>query len=187
MDNFLQILFFLFIIFSFIAPLFKKKPDEGNKKKPRPQSQDYRDKPEPAANKNGGEDFDIMQEIQGMFDLPERPAAKPEPVEIKKTEFPVEQEESPYETKEWREALKTEHTENMEWHRKTTAADFEKEKAKIEEESKRFQKLLDEAKKPASVRLQRIRKSLSNPETFKEYYIISEILGKPRAYKRQVR
>ncbi|HKJ81156.1 MAG TPA: hypothetical protein VJ954_03985 [Ignavibacteriaceae bacterium] len=183
MDNFLQILFFLFIIFSFIAPLFKKKKEQGQKQQTKAQNQNNPERQRAKAElKKEMEEYDILNEIQGLFKPPEE-IKKPAETQTYEQSY----KESPYETPEWEKALKTEHTINDEWHRATTEADFNKESAVIDIEAKRIQKLIDDKNKPVNVRLGELRKSIRNPETLKQYFLISEIIGKPRAVKRQVR
>jgi len=191
MDNFLQILFFLFIIFSFIAPLFKKKKEQEQQTKAQDQNNPERQRAK-AELKKEMEEYDILNEIQGLFKPPEevkKPAEKQTYAQSYEESPAVTQpyEESSYETPEWEKALKTEHTVNDEWHRATTEADFNKESAVIDKEAKRIQKLIDDRNKPVNVRLGELRKSIRNPETLKQYFLISEIIGKPRAVKRQIR
>ncbi len=179
MDNFLQILFFLFIIFSFIAPLFKKKKEQQTKAQDQKNPEKQKAK---AELKKEMEEYDILNEIQGLFKPPEE---KKIPAETQP--YAQSYEDTPYETPEWEKALKTEHTVNDEWHRPTTEADYAKESALLDEEAKRIQKFIDDRNKPVNVRLGELRKSIKNPETLKQYFLISEILGKPRAYNKTVK
>ncbi|HKI79924.1 MAG TPA: hypothetical protein VKA26_15385 [Ignavibacteriaceae bacterium] len=180
MDNFFQIIFILFLIISFVAPLFKKKPEQQNGKAQKPKDS-VNNRTGSESNRSKAEN-DILKEIESIFKTSEEIKKPVEDIEDKQT-----YQDSPYETPEWEKALKTEHTINDEWHRPTTEADFEKESTLITEEANRIQKLIDARNRPVNIRLGVLRKSLKNPETLKEYILMSEILGKPRAFHRHVR
>lgn len=183
MDNFFQILFILFIILSFLAPLFKKKPGEQQKKRQQQPVDDdsnsstsYPSYSTSTTSERDKVNYDILQEIEGMFNKPA------ETTPVTETSVNEEKEVEHYKTSEWHEPSKSEATIDDEWHRPTTLADYEKEKEFMDEKAKEFEKLLNK-KKEVNIVARNIRNSITNPETLKEYIVISEILGKPRGFE----
>ena len=83
MDNFFELIFILFIIFSFLAPLFKKKPEEQQKKRQQQPDDNLNSSgtksSHPISSKNDNDEYDILQEIEGIFNKPPetKPVAEP--------------------------------------------------------------------------------------------------------------
>ncbi len=185
MDNFFQILFLLFIIFSFLAPLFKKKPEEQQRKKTQPPDDNTNSsgaKPS-YSPKVGNEDYDILSEIEGMFNsqrgFPKTSEVKiPDESEVNNRKKEIQYETSPSESDI------TEHSIDEEWHRPTTEADYARETAIIEEEAKRFEKMLNEKKEDVNRIREKIKETIKTPESLKEYFVISEILGTPKGFEK---
>lgn len=183
MDNFFQVLFILFIIFSFLAPLFKKKPEEQQKKRQQQAADDNSNSStsQPSYSTPSERDkvnYDILKEIEGMFNQP----AESTPVEKQTVSETAETEEENYKSPEWHEPSKSEGSLDKEWHRPTTLVDYEKEKEFMDEKAKEFEKLLNK-KKEVNIVARNIRNLIRNPETLKEYIVISEILGKPKGFE----
>jgi hypothetical protein len=180
MDNFFELLFILFLIFSFLVPLFKKKnPQEQQKTRPPQRDENARpptNTPTYSSSNNSNEEYDIIKEVEGMFN--NSPEAKP----VEELKVNEEAEESSYESNEWHEPSKSENKVDDEWHRPTTLADFNKEEALMDEKAKAFEQLINEKKK-VYLWGNKIRTSIKNQEMLKEYFIISEILGKPKGFE----
>jgi hypothetical protein len=180
MDNFFELLFILFLIFSFLAPLFKKKNPQEQQKTRRPQRDENErlpmNAPDYSSSNNSNEEYDILKEVEGMFNK----NAEPKPEEDSTVN--EEAEEVSYESPEWHEPSKSENKIDDEWHRPTTLADFNKEEALMDEKAKAFEQLINEKKKVYLLG-NKIRTAIKNQETLKEYFIISEILGKPKGFE----
>lgn len=182
MDNFFELIFILFLIFSFLAPLFKKKPEEQQNKRPqRPEDDNLNSstsKPSTTTSERDEVNYDIMREIEGMFNKPVETETTEEPTESVTTET----EEENYKEPEWHEPSKSEASLDKEWHSLTTAADYEKEKEVMDAKTKEFQKLLNK-KVEINMVAMNIRNSIKNSETLKEYFVISEIIGQPKGFE----
>ena len=180
MDNFFELIFILFIIFSFLAPLFKKKPEEQQKRRPQQpvddDSNQSTNQPSYSASSERDEvSYDILKEIEGMFNQP----AEAVPVEEQTVSETTETEDENYKSPEWHEPSKSEESIDKEWHRHTTSVDYEKEKELMDEKTKEFEKLLNK-KEEVNIVARDIRNSIRDTETLKEYFVISEIIGTPR-------
>jgi hypothetical protein len=185
MDNFFEVLFILFLIFSFLAPLFKKKP-ESNKpaRKEEPPDSNYQTDSQAVNSyeEKGQEDYDILREIEGMFN---KNAESRTPVEKETTvmqQASEADENAGLVTPEEKNLQKEEHTEQTEWHRLTDKTDYSREDALLLEEAERFEKYLNPNKEINTVK-QNILATIKNPESLKEYFVISEILGKPKGFE----
>ncbi len=198
MDDYFQYLFFLFIIISLLSSFFKKKNKPENKpERPLP------DPPAKPQRSSQQEDYDIMKEIEKMFKpqspQPEKQQARTS-IEEKKYK-PSEHTEDP----EWHEETQSEHTSTLSEHTATLSEhtttlsehrlenwDDKRKKAevkyrktlngKIVREAEMFEKNLAKKSQVVDVRKNLIKK-LKQPSTLKEYVIISEILGKPKAFQ----
>ena len=185
MDNFFELLFILFLIFSFLAPLFKKKT-ENNKpaEKKGPQDNNYQTDSQTTNSyeEKDQEDYDILREIEGMFNK-NAESRIPEEKEMTVTQQPTEADENAgLVTPEEKNLQKEEHTEQTEWHRLTDKTDYSREDALLQEEAERFEKYLNPNKEINFVK-QNILATIRNPESLKEYFVISEILGKPKGFE----
>jgi hypothetical protein len=185
MDNFFELLFILFLIFSFLAPLFKKKTESDKPvRKEEPPDNNYQTDSQ-AANtyeEKGQEDYDILREIEGMFN---KNTELKTPVEKETTVMQQASEADENEglvTPEEKNLQKEEHTEQTEWHRLTDKTDYSREDALLQEEAERFEKYLNPNKETNIVK-QNILATIKNPESLKEYFVISEILGKPKGFE----
>ena len=64
------------------------------------------------------------------------------------------------------------------------AEERKKVNSKIEEEAKSFEKFLNQEEKLDSIILKTTKERLKHPQSLKEFIVISEILGKPKALRR---
>ena len=131
------------------------------------------------------DDYDILREIENMFKTgPERESGIPGRPVPTGAESGRDKNIKGFPPKEsvW---TKSEHEKTRSEH---MYQEFVKEPVKIdsktEEQAKRFQALLErktaEQKTSVNVLIQKIK----NPATFREYILVSEILGKPKAFRR---
>ena len=175
MDDYFQYLFFLFIIISLLSSFFKKKPEnKTGSSTSKPPS-----RPMPSSSK---EEYDILNEIENMFKTQSpQPQKQPENIPVSEKEYrPSEHTEDP----EWHKETQSEHRmENWEEKTKRTEAKVRQNlNEKILREAEMFEKNL--VKKTGVVDLRKnLIKKLKQPSTLKEYVIISEIIGKPKAFQ----
>lgn len=183
MDNFFEILIYLIIIISFLSSFFKKKEPEqkrgGNQPLPKSEPSDYTDatietKPE--------ESYDILKEIENIF---KENMGVPVPKTERENKTVIQQKEE--------EKIQDAFDRNYDKEdvRRVSA---ESRAIKSRDNSKRLdEKTLREAEKFEELlksqsefkkRKHPIIDKLHNPQSLKEYVLISEILGKPVAYKR---
>ena len=174
MDNLINILVAAIIIYSFLSPLFKKKKGDAGSSSSRgsnPQN--------PAAKRRPSyqnRDLDIFTEIEEMMNR-----GKTQPVETvpqKEEVVPKNSDEhqatpSEHRLEDWKQDLKSTH-----------------QKLKISEDE-RLNLERDLEKKFTSQRkvyynptFARVRSSFLNKADFRNGFIISEILGKPKALRR---
>lgn len=176
MDNIIELLVFLFVIYSILAPLFgKKKQKKTTRQIPTDYSGDVR-------NKKTSPDIsttDILEDFLGF--------------KIPKTEdhFPVPQ--------------SSQTKDDLELTRKNYERDLEIKYSNLEAETKNFDTLYDKDKfielsKPQItskaileyyekernllIRANEIKNKLTVADTLKDYILISEILNKPKALRR---
>jgi hypothetical protein len=191
MDDYFQYLFFLFIIISLLSSFFKKKNKPENKPE-----RSLPDPPSKLQRSSQQEDYDIMKEIENMFKPQSpQPEKQPERTSIEEKRYkPSEHTEDP----EWHEETTSEHASTLSEHAATLSEhrlenwDDKRKKAKtsnrqtlnekILKEAEKFEKSLTKKTQVVDVRRNLIKK-LKQPSTLKEYVIISEILGKPKAFQ----
>jgi hypothetical protein len=183
MDNFFEILIYLIIIISFLSSFFKKKEQEqkrgNNQPLPKSEPSDYTDTKMETKTE---ESYDILKEIENIFkENMGVPASKPE----RENKTVIQQKED----EKFQDAF--ERNYDKEDVRRVSA---ESRAIKLRDDSKKLdEKTLREAEKFEELLKSQseFRKSrhpivdkLHNPQSLKEYVLISEILGKPVAYKR---
>ena len=192
MDNIFEYLIYGFIIISFISSFFKKKkplpkvpPDQTTPQRTGMTKNKIVDIPPSQVRK--AEEYDILKEIEGFFNV-----GQP-----KQSESKVHTDKKIYEGAENREKYipvpeKSFHTTTSSEHIFYNSSDIkkieQKKKKKLSPIIEKQASAYDESlirKDSASVGIIRnINKRLKNPTTLKEYIIISEIIGKPKALKR---
>jgi hypothetical protein len=194
-DNIFEILIYLFIIISFLSSFFRKKK-KALIKKEQMQSQIFNQpsineevnvQSSPSVQKQG-QDYDILKEFEDFFKVgkpEEETQIQPqreyvEETEEDKKEFKGVPEES-FHTK-----TVSEHTFIDPWDVKNIEIDKRKKSisSEIEKQATAFEKYLKKPESSATKISRKIKESVKHPATLKEYVIISEIMGKPKALKR---
>lgn len=183
MDNFFEILIYLIIIISFLSSFFKKKEPEqkrgGNQPLPKSEPSDYNDAK--IATKQE-ESYDILKEIENIF-KENMGVPVPKPEQENKTVIQQKEEEKfqdAFEKNYDKEAIRRVSAES----RAIKSRDDSKRlDEKTLQEAEKFEELL-KSQPEFKKRKHPIIDKLHNPQSLKEYVLISEILGKPVAYKR---
>ncbi|MGE5811037.1 MAG: hypothetical protein ACM339_06010 [Ignavibacteria bacterium] len=205
MDDFIQILIYLIIIISFLSSVFKKK----EKKEPS-QSIPQR-RPQPGipdayeTAKTNEDETDIFREISDLFkaELPQKPDPdrRKTTIEQRSESVPTSSEHSSEEYKKTesehvsyeREKSSIEHSPtysehnlDLSWHQPTEWIKKKKPKidASIEKRADSFKKLLEKKRTETNIYNFKIRDTLKNPQSLKEYILVSEIIGRPKALKK---
>jgi len=195
MDNVFEILIYVFILISFLSSFFKKKKKELIKKEMM-QSQttdqqkigeDLNIKTAPSVQTRDQE-YDILKEFEDFFKVGQREEVSQvqtigeglEETNVSNKEFKHVPEES------FHTQTSSEHTFIDPWDRKQV--EIEKRKKSIspemEKQATAFEKYLKKPETSATKISRKIKESIKQPSSLKEYVIISEIMGKPKAYKR---
>ena len=193
MDNIFEFLIYGFIIVSFISSFFKKKkppPKEPSDQTPHQRTDITENKiiDIPPSQKPKAEEYDILKEIEGFFNVGQ----------TKQTETKVHTDEKMYEGAKDREnyipvpeksfhtTTSSEHTFIDPWDIKRNELEERKKKIspKIEKQASAYEESLIKKESAATEIIKDISERLKNPSTLKEYVIISEIIGKPKALKR---
>jgi hypothetical protein len=205
MDDFIQVLIYLIIIISILSPLLEKK---GKKEPSRPIPQR---RPEPGipdtyeTAKTDEDETDIFREISDLFktEPPQKPDRRKTTIEQRSESesTPTTSEHSSQEYKRTESEhvsyerepssiehspTNSEHNLDLSWHEATDWTKRKKPKidASIEKQAGSFAKLLEEKRIGINKYNLKIRETLKNPQSLKEYIIISEILGRPKALKK---
>lgn len=187
MDNFFEILIYLFIIFSFLSPLFKKKKQQNQQsgsQAPDLKTPDRQIKSTPPA-----EDYEILKELENLFKK-ETPQKIEGSIATQKIEpnldknISLENKPADYDESSWHSPTVSEHTENPNW--KDTQIKSRMLKPvldkSIQEMSKKFVQSEVIKRDMGNPVQTRIRDVFRNQKTFRDYYIFSEIIGKPKAF-----
>ncbi len=191
MDNgFIQFLFFLLIIVFFLSSLFKKKPAPPRTDRPIPQPPDQNEEnnsseeiPPVIHYKNEDkEDNDILNEVENLFKnrIPENP----QPVKRQtKIESYSQSKAGPEPAAQSTQQEPQNDYVTPKAGVMSTVKEIQKIDSKIEEEAKKFEMLLARQDEVYSFAAD-IRKKIANVESLREYIIVSEILGRPKALHR---
>ena len=188
MDNgLIQTLFYILIIVFFLSSVFKKKHNPPKKRQTEPLPQDKEnyssgnDQSLQHQYKDEGNN-DILEEVENLFkDKPEEEYRKPHS-QTKNENYsdkdfetePISQRKN--QTLQNEDSSKNIILENVVYNVQTIDP-------KIEEEAKRFEQLLSQHDITNNF-VNEIRNKISDIELLKEYFIVSEILGKPKALRR---
>ncbi len=190
MDNWFEILIYLFIIIAFLNSIFRKKKKQTTQ--PGKQTQFPESKSETGdlsyqSSTKEPDDFDMLKEIEKMFQM-EVPAEKesgplPDPWEVKK---PAPKEKSV----SWDQPTVSEHSRSVsetkfesDWEKKRQKLSKEKElvEKQFQKKASEFEELLKSRRDVENIRITNLKEKILNPDSLKEYILVSEILGKPRA------
>jgi hypothetical protein len=187
MDNFFEILIYLFIIFSFLSPLFKKKKQQGQQtesKVPDLKAPDRQINTTPPAA-----DYDILKELENLFKK-ETPQKIGGSIETQKSgpnldkNISLEYKPADYDESSWHTPTVSEHTENPNWNDTQIKSRMLKPilDKRIDELSKKFVQSEVVKRDMGNPVQTRIRDVFRNQKTFRDYYIFSEIINKPKAF-----
>lgn len=176
MDDVFQIIIYLLIIISFLAPIFKKKDQQKKQQQQRQRYPLQNDFEEPATNKTAVEtkqqDYDVLKELENFFKVGNEE-------EIQQANF--------IETKQEPDTQVQKSDYQSIWDRKK--AEVEKVvnvlDKKIENQAKHFEEQLayQQVRQTNKLVLQ-LKNNIRNPSTLREYILFSEIIGKPKALRR---
>ena len=193
MDNLFEYLIYGFIIISFIISFFKKK--KPLPKKPSDQTLLQRtditedkiiDIP-PSQEPKAGE-YDILKGIESFFDIGQPQQTETKVHTDKEMYEGAKDRENyiPVPEKSFHTLTESEHTFTDTWDVKRKELEKKKEKLspKIEKRASAYEESLIRRESAATGIIKNIKERLKSPSSLKEYVIISEIMGKPKALKR---
>jgi len=180
MDNLFEILIYVIIIISFLSSIFKKKKQQQQKPPTRrPQAEVSVPQAQPK------EEYDVLKELEDFFKVGDEPTNQQIPVPVPQKQPKIPNMEEHFRTDSWHARTESEHYVD-EWEQKklevkkmmsSVDASIEKKAAKFEESLVKQQAVY------SSIALA-VKSKMKNPSTLKEYIIFSEILGKPKAFRR---
>ncbi len=193
MDNLFEYLIYGFIIISFISSFFKKKkprPKEPSNLTPHQRTDIMENKiiDIPPSQEPKAEEYNILKEIESFFDVGQ----------LQQTEKEVHSDKKMYEgaknranyipvpEKSFHTLTPSEHTFTDPWDVKRKELEKKKEKLspEIEKRASAYEESLIRKDSAATGIIKDIKERIKSPSTLKEYVIISEIIGKPKALKR---
>jgi Zn-dependent metalloprotease len=207
MDDLVKIIFWGFVIFSFIWPMFKKKqpPKQTPMQRKRQtdsfettQSSERSISKESVLVSEKSDDYDILRELENMFkgDLKIPEQQKPKEVERNDVYSSREIQDKDLDLVVDKRMQRSVEEQTPIGSRKTFDEKVSERKAftlsqrqirvidsKTEAEAKQFEKVLAGLHKKSAVKNEFTRK-LKSPATIKELILFSEILGKPKALRR---
>lgn len=183
MDNFFEIIIYLFIFFSLISSLFGKKKKKGEippssqtgQRTQAPQPVQTRQEPV-TVSKTEDEDYDILREIENLFKMENEEPEKPK----KEIPKPVQREMPQQKQRVERTRIETE--KNY----KSKFDDYKKPvlDKKIEEQALLFEKNFYKKSDSNSFILD-LRRKLRDPKTLKDAVVFAEIIGKRGSSRRR--
>ncbi len=185
MDDVFQILIYLLIIISFIAPIFRKKnKDKSSLQSPRQRfplqdgSKEISEVKIKAAESKQP-DYDVLKELENFFKVgPEEKTQNSINQNLKYEGF--RQEPVP-------EIFPQTPNYQSTWEKKKTEVEsvVRSLDKKIESQAKQFQDEMAYMEKPTSNKLaSQIKMNIRKPEKLKEYILMAEIIGKPKSLRR---
>ena len=179
MDNLFELLIFLFVIYSILSPILnKKKQQNAGRKIPSRNTGDAQTKtsPQPSAR-------DIFEEMIG-FKIPKNDEGYGKTVPQSSRTVQYEMPSVDYDTD-----LKVEY-KDLETSQKMPDIDFDKLTTAEINQIKKKEQVIEQPPEiykqfnPPNKKAVEIKKKLTNPNSFREIFIISEILNKPKALRR---
>ncbi len=187
MDDFFQYLIYLFIIISFLSSLFRKKDKTQTKTGTQTYKTPVETKPQPKSSPQG--EYDILREIESLFKTGSSQQSQKKEETYKEEDFEIVSEH--IKTDSWHEKTQSEHRTTISEH---IPENWETKKRKVEESRKAvnekiikqaelFEKNLRQRSKGKVDLGNTVRQKLRNPASLKDYIIISEIIGKPKAFQ----
>ena len=192
MDNFFEILIYLFIVVSFIISFLKKKKKKEDKAYETTVYQKQTNGTDFDVKKEEPSGKDILEEIQNLFNPPfDKPKESAFEDLWKKEDTSDHYKEVDFHkaTTSEHEVTVSEHTVTLSEHTPTLSEHKVPivKKPKETVETKRLDDLDDEEtdfQTRVTNPLLLLRKDLKNKDSLKRYIVISEILGKPKALSR---
>lgn len=202
MDNLFEYLIYGFIILSFISSFFKKKkhlPKESSGQSPHQRTEITKEikVQTPVPQQPKAEEYDILKEMESFFNVGQPQQTRTmvhtdkkmsEMHTDKKMSESVKDRENyiPVPEKSFHKITDSEHTFTDPWDVKRKELGKRKMKLspKIEKQESAYEESLTKKDSAATGIIKDIKERLKNPSTLKEYIIISEIIGKPKALKR---
>jgi len=193
MDNIFEYLIYGFIIISFISSFFKKKkslPKEPSDQVPHQRTgiTERNVIDIPPSQKPRAEEYNILKEIENFFDVGQPQQPKKEVHTDKKMYEGAKDRENyiPVPEKSFHTLTSSEHTFTDPWDVKRKELEKKKEKLspEVERRASAYEESLIKRDSAATGIIRDINDRLKNPTSLKEYIIISEIIGKPKALKR---
>lgn len=210
MDDYLQILIYLIIIFAFLNSLFKKKSKEEAPRRTTDTSPPVRKSSSYSSEDTEGkrqEEYDILKEIEGLFKGEKayprqtpRTYSDPEKEEMRRvpesehtrdsewhtedSEWHSEDQEWHSESEEWHEESSKEHELDQSWHTMNQYKRVMQIDNTIEQEAEKFERMLANRNKEAEFPFNELREKLYSPQSLQEYVVMSEIIGKPKYLRR---
>jgi hypothetical protein len=185
MDNVFEILIYLIIIISFLSSIFKKKKQQQQRPPARqPQTDEQYQTEVTVPQTQSKEEYDILKELEDFFKVGDEPTGRTVPLPQHQPET-VATDEEHTRREIWQEKTKSEHVAD-DWERKKAEvtkrlssidSDIEKRAALFEDSLERKEQVYSDIARS-------VRTKFKNPATLKEYVIFSEILGKPKAFRR---
>ena len=198
MDDVFQILIYALIIISFLSSFFrKKKPVKPQETSPQHQQSSIQSEVKTEVLTEAGKnyDYDLIKEFEKFFKVEVENESGPgleksvapesiQPSLERLTPIEIQQRQKDLE-RDSNQPTESEHRFTNIWDRKK--AEVEKKTARInsaiEKQAAIFEKLLQVKESSASKISKKIRERLSDPATLKDYIIISELMGKPKALR----
>ena len=193
MDDFIKILIWAIIIITFFSSFFKKK-NKGDQKSQPPQrgndnvmtgnTQKIESIPKSAQSKEEIDSYnDMLSEIESLF-------KKDDELKVKisdktRIESHEANKASAQNEIQWHKGTDSEHTLITDWEKdeknleKKAVIDFN-----IENKAKKFEEVINKKSEPIGLFRHSIKEKLNHPETLKDYILMSEIIGKPKAKRR---
>jgi hypothetical protein len=192
MEDFIKILIWAIIIVSFLSSVFKKKKNKEKQPQTPQRVPDNeanipkRVEPQLRASQSKEEIDsynDMLSEIENLFKKDNELKAKTS--DKTKIETHEVQKKSVQYDPQWHKETQSEHTVNTDWVKdekaleRKAAVDFN-----IENKAKKFEEMTNKKSDPIGIFKHTIKEKLNHPETLKDYILISEIIGKPKAKRR---
>jgi len=195
MDNIFEYLIYGFIIISFISSFFKKKkkislPEEQSHQTLLQRTDITEDKfiDIPPSQEPKAEEYDILKGIESFFDVGQSQQTQKKVHTDKEMYEGAKDRENymPVPEKSFHTLTASEHTFTDPWDVKRKELEKKKERLspEIEKRASEYEESLKRKESAATEIIKDINERLKNPTSLKEYIIISEIIGKPKALKR---
>lgn len=188
MDNLFEILIYVIIIISFLSSIFKKK-QQPQKKPPvqQPQQEDYYQAEQTevsAPQPQSKEEYNILRELEDFFKVGNEQSDRRVPAPQQQPESLPSVEEHT-KSEDWKSPTESEHYVDQ-WERKKTEVKkiISSVDSSIEKKAALFEESLERKELVYSSIALSVKLKIKNPSTLKEYVIFSEILGKPKAFRR---